>query len=348
VNAELAAWLLARVPGLVAPLESQTLAAGRSNVSMIVTDTVGRRIVVRRFVGSASAAGRVAVREDTVLRALARTDVPVPDVLARCDDPEVVGEPFLVQSFVDGRVLDSPALAADLTHDARRASAFALVDALASLHTLDLDALGLRELAPQQDFFERQLHTWSRVWIASATRSVPEVEELERRLRRATPSAHAPALVHGDFRFGNAIVDASSGALRAVLDWELCTIGDPLADLGYLRAWWADGVPYDPTAGGGFPSFCELRDRYASTTGFDVGGIAFYIAFSWWRLAVINESVLRRVDAGAVRDATARVKVLSSATSERANRGLAALEASPGSGDVPRVEPSARSSQLSE
>ena len=159
-------------------------------------------------------------------------------------------------------------------------AAFDLIDVLAELHLLDVDAIGLGDLAKRTGYVERQLRRWSTQWKDSKTRELPAIEEVEARLRADVPVQQAVAVAHGDYRFGNCLTDPTAGRIAAVLDWELCTLGDPLADLGYLRVYWADpgcgrvavsgGRHNDPTGAGGFPSYDELVERYAARTGFDV------------------------------------------------------------------------------
>ena len=146
---------------------------------------------------------------------------------------------------------------------------------------------------------------WSTQWEQSKTRELAAIDEVARRLRERLPQQHGVAIAHGDFRFGNCLTDVVAGRIAAVLDWELCTLGDPLADVGYLGVYWFDGVAAnvranDPTSAGGFPSYTEMLERYALRTGRDLSGIGYYVAFSCWRLAVISEGVYARYLHGAM------------------------------------------------
>ena len=179
------------------------------------------------------------------------------------------GAPFYVMSYVDGVVLDSPEKGAALPAAVRRDVAFDLVDVLAELHLVDVDAVGLGDLAKRTGYVERQLKRWSAQWSDSTTRELPAIEEVEAGLRARIPVQQAVTIAHGDYRFGNCLVDPTAGRLAGVLDWELCTLGDPLADVGYLRVYWTDpgdhaSRPNDPTGAGGFPSYDELLTRYES------------------------------------------------------------------------------------
>ena len=209
-------------------------------------------------------------------------------------------------SFVDGEVLDSPERASHMAPEVRRAAALHLIDVLADLHAADIDAIGLGNLAKREGYVERQVRRWSSQWEQSKTRELPAVDEVARRLAAAVPDQQSVAVAHGDFRFGNCLTDTTTGRITAVLDWELCTLGDPLADLGYLGVYWAgpDGVsrPNDPTGAGGYPSHDALVERYAARTGRDVSRIDYYVAFSAFRLAVISEGVYARYVNGAMGD----------------------------------------------
>ena len=148
---------------------------------------------------------------------------------------------------------------------------------------------------------------WSTQWDQSKTRELPAIDEVARRLRERVPVQIGVSIAHGDYRFGNCLTDVSTGRIAAVLDWELCTLGDPLADVGYLGVYWYDGEAAnaranDPTPAGGFPSYNDLLERYALRTGRDLSGIDYYVAFSCWRLAVISEGVYARFLHGAMGD----------------------------------------------
>jgi aminoglycoside phosphotransferase (APT) family kinase protein len=227
--------------------------------------------------------------------------------LGLCVDVDVNGAPFYVMEHVDGTVLDSAERAAPMSPAVRTAAADHLVDVLADLHAVDVDAVGLGDLARRDGYVERQVRRWTAQWERSKTRELPAIDEVARRLGRRLPRQQGVVIAHGDYRFGNCLTDRATGQIRAVLDWELCTLGDPLADVGYLGVYWADPGetqlrPNDPTGIEGFPPFAHLVERYAAATGRDVGEIDYYRAFSSWRLAVISEGVYARFLHGAMGD----------------------------------------------
>jgi aminoglycoside phosphotransferase (APT) family kinase protein len=222
-----------------------------------------------------------------------------------CTDDSVNGAPFYVMSFVDGVVLDSTEKGAAVPMDARRELSFHLIDVLADLHAIDIDAVGLGDFGKREGYIERQVRRWSSQWENSKTRELPAIEEVATTLRERMPVQQGVSIAHGDYRLGNCLCDVTAGRVTAVLDWELCTIGDPLADVGYLGVYWFTGDPAmsranDPTTAGGYATYDELLERYARTTGRDLSGIDYYVAFSSWRLAVISEGVYKRYLHGAM------------------------------------------------
>jgi len=302
------AWLLEHVDGAVAPFDFDLIVGGRSNLTFTVAGADGTKFVLRRPpTGAVLATAHDMAREHTIISAVGRTDVPVPPALGLCTDDDVNGAPFYVMGFVDGVVLDSAAKGELLTPDARRSAGLHLIDVLADLHAVDVDEVGLGDLAKREGYVERQVKRWSRQWEHSKTRELPAVDEVARRLAERMPQQQGVSIAHGDYRFGNVLTDVSAGKVAAVLDWELCTLGDPLADVGYIGVYWADpgttqARPNDPTGIEGFPAYAELVDRYATRTGRDLSEIDYYMAFGSWRLAVISEGVYARYLHGAMGD----------------------------------------------
>jgi aminoglycoside phosphotransferase (APT) family kinase protein len=238
-------------------------------------------------------------REHRIITAIGKSNVPVPRALGLCTDESVNGAPFYVMGFVDGVVLDHPDKAAALSTDIKRELSWHLIDVLADLHAVDIDAVGLGELAKRTGYVERQLKRWASQWENSKTRELPVIDELIAKLRTNMPEQQGTTVAHGDYRFGNCLIDVAEARVVAVLDWELCTLGDPLADVGYLAVYWSDegsrfGRANDPTGAGGFPTHRELVERYAARTGRDVSHVDYYVAFSAFRLAVISEGVYAR------------------------------------------------------
>ena len=293
-------WLADSVDGAQPPFTFALIVGGRSNLTYAARDADGRRFVVRRPpLGHVLATAHDMAREHRIISAVGTTGVPVPPTYGLCTDETVNGAPFYVMGFVDGAVLDSPEKAALLPLELRRPASEHLIDVLADLHSLDVDEIGLGDLARRGGYVERQLKRWSTQWANSKTRELPAVDEVARRLAERVPVQQGVVVAHGDFRFGNCMTDLQLGRIAAILDWELCTLGDPLADVGYLSVYWTDqgSEPRrhnDPSGAAGFPNYQDLLERYALRTGRDVSGIDFYMAFSSWRLAVISEGVYAR------------------------------------------------------
>ena len=299
-------WLVDNIDGATAPFVFDLIAGGRSNLTFRVTDARGSRYVLRRPpLGHVLATAHDMAREHRIIAAVGRTGVPVPRALGLCNYTDVNDAPFYVMSHVDGEVLDNADKAALLDPSLREGASHHLIDVLAELHAVDVDAVGLGDLARREGYIERQLKRWRTQWENSKTRELPAIDEVEARLSRHVPSQQGVVIAHGDYRFGNCLTDVKQGRIAAVLDWELCTLGDPLADVGYLGVYWSDGPSSalranDPTPAGGFPSYASLVERYARTTGRDMSEIDYYVAFSCWRLAVISEGVYARYLHGAM------------------------------------------------
>lgn len=299
-------WLVDNIDGAAAPFTFDLIAGGRSNLTYRVTDAAGVRYVLRRPpLGHVLATAHDMAREHRIIAAVGRTGVPVPRALGLCTDTEVNDAPFYVMSHVEGEVLDSADKAALLDPSLREKASHHLIDVLAELHAVDVDAVGLGDLARRDGYIERQLKRWRTQWENSKTRELPAIDEVESRLSRSIPAQQGVVIAHGDYRFGNCLTDVRQGRIAAVLDWELCTLGDPLADVGYLGVYWSDGPSSalranDPTPAGGFPAYASLVERYARTTGRDVSQVDYYVAFSCWRLAVISEGVYARYLHGAM------------------------------------------------
>ena len=306
--AKVGPWLEANVEGAVGPFDASLIGGGRSNLTFTVTGADGTKFVLRRPpLGHVLATAHDMAREFKIIAAVGKTSVPVPSALGLCTDPEVNGAPFYVMGHVEGVVLDSPQRAAALPPALRQKASDHLIDVLADLHAVDIDEVGLGDLARREGYIERQVKRWSTQWANSKTRELPAIDEVARRLGERLPVQQGAVIAHGDYRFGNCLTDVDAGRVAAVLDWELCTLGDPLADVGYLGVYWTDpGVPTrrhnDPSGAEGFATYDELMERYAARTGRDVSGIAYYVAFSSWRLAVISEGVYARYLHGAMGD----------------------------------------------
>jgi aminoglycoside phosphotransferase (APT) family kinase protein len=328
------AWLAERVEGLDGPgaeLRFHLVPGGHSCLTYVVDVPDGRRFVVRRPpIGHVLATAHDVLREHRIITALAATDVPVAPVVGACADPEVTGAPFYVMAFVDGVVLHDAAAAGALPAAARRQAAESLVDVLARLHAVDPDVVGLGDLSKRTEYVGRQLRRWSAQWEQSKAAEVPEMERLHAWLVTHRPPDEGPVrIAHGDFRLGNAI-HGPDGAVRAMLDWELCTLGPPLADLSYLlRSWVLPGEATrssvtPPTLAGGFPTRDELVARYVARTGADVGDLRYWTAFHAWRSACIVAGVRARYVAGVMAASTDEARRFDTAVEEGARAGLLA------------------------
>ena len=293
-------WLEGLGIGIEPPLTFARVGLGQSNLTYLATDAKGERLVLRRPpLGELLASAHDVAREHRILSALQGSEVPLPVVHGLCEDPDVTDVPVLVVSFVDGAVLDDRADAEALAPEARRGVGFSLVETLGHIHAVDLEEVGLSDLASHKPYGARQLRRWSRQWDLSRTRELPELERLTERLTALDPGPGEVALVHGDSHLRNVIIDPQDATVRAILDWELCTLGDPLADLGTLLAYWPQpGDPpsmrFDASMVPGFATRSELVDHYARVTGRDVSAVPFWHALGLWKLAIILEGVRRR------------------------------------------------------
>jgi aminoglycoside phosphotransferase (APT) family kinase protein len=306
-------WLAEHVPDVAPPFRYELIAGGRSNLTYEVTDAAGRRFVLRRPpLGNVLESAHDMGREHRLISALEPTPVPVPTPLAFCDDTEVNGARFYVMSFVDGVVLNGEEDAErHLDPPARARAGRSLVEVLADLHEVDVDAVGLGDLARRDGYVERQLRRWQAQFEKSRSREIPAMDEAHRRLAARVPEQRRTGIVHGDYRLGNCLV-GPDGELNAVLDWELCTLGEPLADLGWVLAWWAEpgeGAAHlgrdVPSTAAGFETRAALVERYVERTGTDVSDLDFYVALAYWKLACIGEGVYARYKAGVMGDVPA-------------------------------------------
>ncbi len=287
-------------------LHFQLISGGRSNLTYLV-DGGGHQWVLRRPpLGHVLPTAHDMVREHRVLSALADTDVPVARPLALCEDADVNGMPFYVMEYRPGVVLaDGLPDGFAATADARRQISAALVDILVRLHAVDFRAVGLDGFGRPDGYLERQVRRWAQQWERSVTAPLPAIDELIRRLAAAIPTSPAPTIVHGDYRLGNMAFDPHDpGRVVAVFDWEMATLGDPLADLGYTLIYWTDasdaptlagiGAGSAFTAEPGFYTRADIVDAYARASGRDVAAIDFYQVLALYKLAVISEGIYAR------------------------------------------------------
>jgi aminoglycoside phosphotransferase (APT) family kinase protein len=294
------------------PVVGEPIGEGHSNVTYLLRRD-GADLVLRRpprppFAPSA----HQVLREARLLRALAGTHVPVPRVLAACDDDGVIGAPFYVMQRLDGHVVtDTVPEELDRPADRRRMGE-ELVDALVDLHATDWVAAGLEGFGRPVGYLERQLRRFASLWEANRTREIPSLDLVTEWLGSRRPKSGYATLVHGDYRLGNAMFAPGPPArVTAILDWEMATIGDPLADLGYLLAWWAqpgeapDEVFWLPTVTTR-PGFCtraELAARYGEASGRSPDDLRWYVVLALWKTAIFLEGSYRRLLAGTTDDA---------------------------------------------
>ncbi len=303
------AWFATHVEESVPPLHFELVAGGRSNLTFRVDDTAGHSYALRRPpVSHVLPTAHDMAREHRLMTALHPTQVPVPRTRGLCEDPQVNGAPFFVMEFVDGAVLRDRVEAEERFEPAgRRAVGEHLATTLASLHQVDVDAVGLGDLARRDGYIERQLRRWRKQYRDSSAAGAepdPFVEEVGTKLANAIPPQLGATIVHGDYRLDNVIV-GTDAHVRAVLDWELCTLGDPLADLGLLLVYWVEPDDAESflglaaTTAPGFPTRREVLDAYATASGRDVSDVGFYMAFGYWKLACILQGVYVRYVGGA-------------------------------------------------
>jgi aminoglycoside phosphotransferase (APT) family kinase protein len=296
-------WLADHIDGVDPPFTFELIVGGHSNLTYRVTDAAGRALVLRRPpLGAVLATAHDMEREHKIITGVAHTSVPVPEALGLCLDEDVNDAPFYVMNFIEGHVLDTAALTSRVLPNERLRAALgeSVIDTLAALHLTDPDTVGLGDLGRKQAYLDRQLKRWRGQWEKSKTRELPAMEESYELLLAAKPEQKYTGIVHGDYRLGN-MISGEDGSVKAVLDWELCTLGDTLADVGYVMNNWAQADdPQDeetavaPTATPGFPTRAEFIEAYAKRTGHEVENVDYYRSFQYWRLAAIVEGVLAR------------------------------------------------------
>ena len=282
------------------PTAFDVLGQGKSNLTFALTDASGRRAVLRRPpTGPLLPTAHDVLREARIMAALAPTGLPVPKVLATCSDPEVIGAPFALFELVDGVSVHDRRSAGAQTEPWRSQVGLELVAALGDLHALAPAELGLADLARPGAYVERQLRRWHQQWTATADGTVPLMGAVHDRLAADPPTQQRAVLVHSDPKLDNCVF-GRDGRLRALVDWELATIGDPLADLGLLLAYWAEAddgetaLQDPPSAVHGFATRTELVARYRATTDLDLSELPVYLAFSYWKIGCIVQGVLAR------------------------------------------------------
>ena len=297
-------WLTAHADAARAPFRFEHIAGGRSNLTYRVTDTAGHAWALRRPpLGHLLATAHDMAREFRIVSALTHTDVPVAPLVGLCEDLTVNGAAFYVMGFVDGIVLRDEASARAVTPEVRARACSSMVDTLLAIHEVDVDTIGLGTLGRKEGYVARQLKRWLQQFEDSKTRDLPDIQRVHDILVSRIPEQQGAGIVHGDFRLDNCIM-APDGEVRAVLDWELCTLGDVLSDLAQLLVYWCEPVDEaytlesPPTIVPGFFSRDEVIQAYAARSPLDLSDIDFYLAFAYWKVACIIEGVYARYKAG--------------------------------------------------
>jgi aminoglycoside phosphotransferase (APT) family kinase protein len=281
------------------PLSFERIGLGQSNLTYLVRDADNREWVLRRPpLGHLLASAHDVAREARILSALQDTPVPTPKVYGLTRDADSV--PLLLMEYVEGLVIDRMEIAESLTVQRRRQIGLSMATTLAKIHAVDINAVGLADLASHKPYAQRQLKRWAGQWELSKTRELPDLDDLTRRLIAAAPAQQELTLVHGDFHLRNVITSHETGDVVAVLDWELSTLGDPLADMGSLLAYWPERGE-DEWAGSfaaagleGFPDRAEMTAVYLAETGRDAATLKYWHALGLWKVAIIAEGVMRR------------------------------------------------------
>ena len=329
-EAALAAWLEANIDGFAGPITLTKFPSGQSNPTYKISALSGDYVLRRKPFGPLLPSAHAVDREYRLLSALNPLGFPVPEPLALCDDPAVIGTIFYVMEMARGRPYADGSLP-DFDPVTRRRMYEQLVDTLAELHGIDPGSAGLGDFGKPGNYFERQVARWTRQYRDSETDYIPEMERLIAFLPETLPEQSRSSIVHGDYRIDNVVFDGD-GTLSAVLDWELATLGDPLADFSYLAMQWA--MPADGTAGLagldlpalGIPTLDEIVERYSAGSGVPVADrLDWYLAYNLFRLAGIVQGIKKRVIDGTASHAqaaemAARVPMLASAAWEFARK----------------------------
>lgn len=338
----MSAWLADHLEGFdaSAPPAVSLLVGGRSNLTYALTDASGRRYAIRRPpLGHVMPRAHDMAREFRVLSGLGRVGFAVPTAHVLCEDLGVIGVPFLVMDFVDGCVLADAKDTAQLTSEQADAVSRTLVRSLADLHRVDIEAAGLADFGRPAAYVQRQVALWGRQWENTKTRDLAEIDRLAHWLQTevtAIPDGMPWSLVHGDYRLDNVIFDPHLTRLRAVLDWEMSTLGDPVTDLAITLVYWTqvgDGlrtsvpVAQDTTSAPGFWTRDRILNEYVQLTGLDISHLNLCVALACYKLAVIMESIHFRALAGQQRGAAAdRREDMGAATEALARLGLSVTE----------------------
>jgi aminoglycoside phosphotransferase (APT) family kinase protein len=307
--AHVTSWFTDHVAEISLPLTFTLIAGGRSNLTFRVEDAEGRAWALRRPpIHHVLPTAHDMVREHRLMHSLGPASIPVPVTIGLCTDEAVNERPFFVMEFVEGHILrTAPEAEKAFDEPTRRAVGDRMTETLAALHSVDLESVGLSDLGRHEGYIERQLKRWRGQYEQMQVEGVDHSDLVGRvadDLAGRIPAQQRTSVVHGDYRMDNVVL-ADDGSVRAILDWEICTLGDPLADLGLLTVYWADPTDatavlgLSPTTAPGFSTRAQVLEHYASVSDLDVSGIGFYTAFGYWKLACILQGVYARYVAGA-------------------------------------------------
>src|ERR1700757_310217 len=321
-HAALTAWLSGLESDVTPPVTARRLGVGQSNLTYMLSDADGHRWVLRRPpMGHLLASAHDVLREARILSALAATDVPAPLIYGVAQAGDVGDQPLVLMEFVDGVVISDVAASQTLPARARYSAGISLSETLGRLHAVDLGAVNLTDLASHSPHAQRQLKRWSGQWERSKTRELADLDLLTDRLTAAAPPPRELTLVHGDLHLRNIVVSAFDGEILAALDWELATLGDPIADLGTTLAYWPENdetvLPeFRALLLPGYPRRADLVERYCLRTGRDLADaeLAFWHALAIWKIAIIAEGILRRAQHDSRNRATSGIPVQQTVT----------------------------------
>ncbi|SDO74509.1 Predicted kinase, aminoglycoside phosphotransferase (APT) family [Lutimaribacter pacificus] len=307
----LAAWMQENVAGFQGPVALSKFEGGQSNPTFRVDAASGRYVLRRKPLGPVLPSAHAVDREFRVLEAMRKGGVPVADVHALCQDSNVIGSDFYVMDFVDGRVFWDPRLP-DMSRDERAAVFASMNSTIAQIHSLDPDAIGLSDFGRKEDYLKRQIARWTRQYEAARTGPNPAMEGLMKWLPEHVPAEHPVRVVHGDYRLDNVLIHPAEPRIVAVLDWELSTLGNPIADFAYHMLSWHfsaalfRGMAGEDLAALGIPDERQYLEQYLASTGLDApGDWEFYIILSMFRIASILQGIARRSQDGSAANADA-------------------------------------------
>jgi aminoglycoside phosphotransferase (APT) family kinase protein len=325
------AWAAQYAPAVQGVEQAWLVSGGRSNLTFGIRDDAGRTWCVRRPpLGEVPSSAHDVLREYRILAALQHSGLPVPEVLASCAEPSVIGAPFYVMAFVSGATIASAQDAQSTPMPIRRRCGLAIVEVMLEIHQVDLERTGLANLSRPDDYVGRQLRRWRRQVGDDGLELYPRLAEIGDRLGAAIPVQQAQTLVHGDLKLGN-LIFVASGAVAAVLDWELCTLGDPLADLGWLLASWSEPgdtsvrIVTPPSRAGGFARRDELVAAYRRGSALRLDDIAYYAALAEWKWASIDVGIHRRFASRQMGDASVDLEAVTGEIHSRLDRAQALL-----------------------